>query len=206
MILAFETSTRHASLAVFDIERGEVAREASFTTDRAHNAVIFGPVQALVEEFRTRLSGLVVGLGPGSYGGVRVGLAVANGLSIALGLPVAGFSSLEAWDVEGDSYRVAGDARRGSFFLAEIRGRRLRGEPELFEAGVLAETLEKRRDGLPLCTPDPGVVRLFPEAVLSHPTATRLAALVGPGCFERTETNLEPHYLRAPYITTPKAR
>ena len=115
MILALETSTRDASLAVRDRATGALVHESVFTTERAHNAVIFGPVETIVKEYRDRLTGIVVGLGPGSYGGVRVGIAVANGLSIAMGLPLAGRSSLEAWDTESDSYLVIGTRGAGLF-------------------------------------------------------------------------------------------
>jgi tRNA threonylcarbamoyladenosine biosynthesis protein TsaB len=205
MILAIETSTREASLAVRDRESGRVVHESVFTTERAHNAVIFGPVESIVKEFRTRLSGIVVGLGPGSYGGVRVGIAVANGLSIALGLPVAGRSSLEAWNTESDSYFVVGDARRGTFFVAEVVGRSLQGEPVLVDVGEIKAYLDPLREkGFPLFTPDPKVTSVYSDARLSFPLAEKLASLFGESDFESGVVVLEPHYLRAPYITFPK--
>lgn len=208
MILALETSTRHASLAVLDRASGKAVDTVGFTTDRAHNAAIFAPLQRLVEAHRGHLVGFVVGLGPGSYGGVRVGLAVAHGLSVSMGLPVAGGNSLEAWETAADSYLVVGDARRNSFFLALVRGRILQGEPELIEEGAIASHLEPfLGEGLPIHSPDPKVVAAIPEAVLSFPSAARLAVR-----FQETDfaslasTALEPVYLRAPYITTPKER
>ncbi|NLT71336.1 MAG: tRNA (adenosine(37)-N6)-threonylcarbamoyltransferase complex dimerization subunit type 1 TsaB [Verrucomicrobiaceae bacterium] len=205
MILALETSTRNASLAVWDRATGDVVHEATFTTERAHNAVIFGPVEAILTEYRERLRGIVVGLGPGSYGGVRVAIAVANGLGLAMGLPVAGRSSLEAWDAEDDSYLVVGDARRGTFFVAEVIDRRLRGEPALIDvAEIEAHLAPLRERGLPLHTSDPKVAERLPGARLSTPSAGKLAALFGDRDFESGPVVLEPHYLRAPFITTPK--
>jgi len=206
MILALETSTRDASLAVWDRATGALVHESGFTTERAHNAVIFGPVETIVKEYRGQLSGIVVGLGPGSYGGVRVGIAVANGLSIAMGLPVAGRSSLEAWDAESDSYLVVGDARRGTFFVAEVIERKLQGEPALIEAAEIEAHLAPLRErGLSLYTPDPKVTGTLSDARLSFPSAGKLAALFGDADFE-SGTVLEPHYLRAPFITMPKAK
>ena len=205
MILAIETSTREASLAVWDREGGCVAYESVFTTERAHNAVIFSPVESIVEEFRDRLSGIIVGLGPGSYGGVRVGIAVANGLSIAMSLPVAGRSSLEAWNTESESYFVVGDARIGSFFVAEVVGRCLQGEPVLIDAGEMEGYLNPLRErGFPFLTPDPKVTSVIPETCLSFPSAEKLALRFGDSGFETGGIALEPHYLRAPYITFPK--
>jgi tRNA threonylcarbamoyladenosine biosynthesis protein TsaB len=207
MILALETSTRDASLAVRDTATGAIVHESAFTTERAHNAVIFGPVEEIVKEYRDRLTGIVVGLGPGSYGGVRVAIAVANGLSIAMGLPVAGRSSLEAWDAETDSYLVVGDARRGSFFCAEMLDRKLQGEPALIDAAEIEDFLAPlRARGLSLYTPDPKVTTILPDARLSFPSAGTLALLFGEGEFESGPVVLEPHYLRAPFITMPKVK
>lgn len=207
MILALETSTRDASLAVWDPSTGALVHESAFTTERAHNAVIFGPVEEIVKAYRDQLRGIVVGLGPGSYGGVRVAIAVANGLGMAMGLPVAGRSSLEAWDAESDSYLVVGDARRGSLFVAEVIDRKLQGEPALVEVAEIESHLAPLRErGLALHTPDPKVTDLLPEARLSYPTARKLAALFGETEFGADPVVLEPHYLRAPFITMPKAK
>ncbi|HRQ88307.1 MAG TPA: tRNA (adenosine(37)-N6)-threonylcarbamoyltransferase complex dimerization subunit type 1 TsaB [Bacteroidia bacterium] len=204
MILAFETSTRRASLSVCDPGTGTVAASAEFTTDRAHNAAIFAPLQKLVDAHREQLRAFLVGLGPGSYGGVRVGIAVANGLSVAMGLPVFGRNSLEAWETDEDSYLVVGDARRGSFFVAVVRDRILQGEPELIDEAAISDRLAPLlAEGLAVHSSDPKAVAAIPGARLSFPHAARLAARFE--ALPATEP-LEPIYLRAPYITTPKAR
>lgn len=208
MILALETSTRRATLAIYDRGSGRVVDQATFTTDRAHNAAIFAPLSQLVEKYRDELTGIVVGLGPGSYGGVRVGLAVANGLSVAMGLPVIGGNSLEAWETVDDSYLVVGDARRGSYFFAVVRDRRLQGEPELVDDaeldGFLAPLLA---EGLAVHTCDGKVVERVARAILSYPEAGRLAARYRDADLSGlAQTALEPVYLRAPYITVPKAK
>jgi tRNA threonylcarbamoyladenosine biosynthesis protein TsaB len=207
MILALETSTRLASLAVFDAGSATLVAERSFTSDRAHNAAIFGPLGELLAQHREHITGLVVGLGPGSYGGVRVGLAVANGLSVALGVPVTGGSSLEAWEVEAESHVIAGDARRGSFFLALVRGRRLQGEPGLFDRDEAAARIAAFADeGLGCYSADETVVAAFDGVMTAHPSATRLARRHLHEDFKAGKTiPLEPVYLRAPYITEPKA-
>ncbi len=205
MILCIETSTPNASLALRDPDSGELAWKEAFTTDRAHNAVIFSPLEEMLGMYRSKLSGIVVGLGPGSYSGIRVGIAVANGLALALGIPARGASSLEAWDVESDSHLILGDARRGSYFIAEIDRSRLVGEPELMEAEMIESHLAPARDrGIRQYTSDRKVAERIRGVDLAFPSAERLP--ITPTCDWPDPEPLEPHYLRAPYITTPKKR
>lgn len=208
MILAIETSTREASLAIYDREADIVIALEKFVSDRAHNAMIFAPLQELVETYRDQLRGVVVGLGPGSYGGVRVGIAVANGLSIALQIPTAGGSSLEAWDVDDDSYLVVSDARRGSFSVAIVRDRILLGTPALVdEADTAAYLAPFLAEGLSAYTPDAKVAERLGNVTLSYPSAMRLALRFREVDFAAaTKIPLEPAYLRAPYITEAKKR
>lgn len=207
MILALDTSTPTAALCLWD--SGSIIWSRSFTTDRSHNSVIFGHIEKALDECGRDLDAIVVGLGPGSYSGVRVGIAVAQGLSLALGVPVVGLSSLEAYG-EGDAprYWVAGDARRNTRFLARIEGGTLAGEPELIpSAGFAARLDEVRADGEPVYTPDPRVVDAELGIVLGHPGPGRLARKAGlqlESDEQDTAAAMEPHYLRPPYITTPK--
>jgi len=230
MILALETSTPRASLALWDEAAGEVTWRTEFSTDRAHNAVIFAPVTEALSACGGRLDGIAVGLGPGSYSGVRVGIAVANGLSLALDVPVVGVSSLEAYDGDLSGHFVVGDARRKTRFLARLVEGRLAGEPELipeeeFSTRLLRETGWNRRgdrvelsseegalpgptlSGPRVFTPDErvasevaGIEVRFPASIV---VARRGACELSRGC---GNTSLEPHYLRPPYITTPKSR
>ena len=74
MILAIETSTTKASLALMQPESGEVLWESAFESDRLHNAKIFDPVIEALDLCREKLQQIIVGLGPGSYSGIRVGI------------------------------------------------------------------------------------------------------------------------------------
>ncbi|MDF1656350.1 MAG: tRNA (adenosine(37)-N6)-threonylcarbamoyltransferase complex dimerization subunit type 1 TsaB [Verrucomicrobiales bacterium] len=210
MILGIETSTTHASLAVVSLETKEVVRHFDFVTERAHNAVIFEPVTQLLHEFRDDLEGVAVGLGPGSYGGVRVGIAVANGLSLVLGIPVIGVSSLEAWDSSTEHYVVFGDARRKTFFRANVADRVLQGEPDLVSVEETAAWVDERiaaTDSM-FVTADQTVSDVIPSVTTCYPNAGRLALKAmehHPTEWPR-DSILEPHYLRAPYITTPKPK
>jgi len=92
LILAFDTATDVATSAL--VSDGEVLGER---TSRA--VTVLEDVDALLRQAgaHTReLEGVAVGIGPGSFTGVRIGLATARGLALALGVPVAGVSTLDA--------------------------------------------------------------------------------------------------------------
>ena len=72
-ILALETSTSQASLAVW--RDGEVVREWSFCSERSHNSLLFAPLREAWAVAEPDL--MVVGTGPGSYAGVRVALVAS---------------------------------------------------------------------------------------------------------------------------------
>jgi len=92
LTLAFDTATSAATAAL--VRDGEVLGE------RVSRAVtVLADADELLRENgieRAELTGLVVGIGPGSFTGLRLGLATARGLALALDLPVAGVSTLDA--------------------------------------------------------------------------------------------------------------
>jgi tRNA threonylcarbamoyladenosine biosynthesis protein TsaB len=120
LILAFDTATDVATSAL--VSDGEVLGER---TSRA--VTVLEDVDALLRQAgaHTReLEGVAVGIGPGSFTGVRIGLATARGLALALGVPVAGVSTLEALAAGAPGAVPVVDARRGEVFV-------LQGEPRV---------------------------------------------------------------------------
>lgn len=202
MILAIESSTKTGGLAIFDPGSGEVVFERAFVSDRAHNAVIFEPLREALTVFGGKPSLIVVGTGPGSYSGVRVGIAVANSLSVAFGVAVIGLPSIAALEIEPDDYLVAGDARRGSFFLAEIRGQLLLAAPRVLDPEKFAA--EVRRAAIPVLSIDPKQPLDLEKITLATPSAARLAKLGATAPI--VDLPIEPIYIREPYITKPKRR
>jgi len=92
LTLAFDTATSVATAAL--VRDGEVLGE------RASRAVrVLADADDLLREAgkdRSELGGIVVGVGPGSFTGLRLGIAAARGLAFALDVPVAGVSTLDA--------------------------------------------------------------------------------------------------------------
>ena len=113
LILAFDTATDVATSAL--VSDGEVLGE------RASRAVtLLEDVDALLRQAGARtveIEGLAVGIGPGSFTGVRVGLATARGIALALGIPVAGVSTLAALAAGAPGAVPVVDARRKEVFV-----------------------------------------------------------------------------------------
>jgi tRNA threonylcarbamoyladenosine biosynthesis protein TsaB len=105
---------------------GVIVAEASGSTDRSHGAFL----PALVTEVLaaatidvSAIGGVAVSIGPGSFTGLRIGLAFAKGLAYAAAVPLAPVSTLEAlaWGAEADpgsSVCAAIDARKGEIYAA----------------------------------------------------------------------------------------
>jgi tRNA A37 threonylcarbamoyladenosine modification protein TsaB len=80
---------------------------------------------------------IVVGLGPGSYAGVRIAIAAAVGLRAASTAKLAGIASVCGMDTAAREYCVIGDARRESFFFARVSDGRLVEGPSLHSRAEL---------------------------------------------------------------------
>ena len=113
LILAFDTATDVATSAL--VADGEVLGERS-----SRAVTLLEDVDALLRQSGTHtrdVEGLAVGIGPGSFTGVRIGLATARGLAFALGIPVAGVSTLDALAAGAPGALPVIDARRREVFV-----------------------------------------------------------------------------------------
>jgi tRNA threonylcarbamoyladenosine biosynthesis protein TsaB len=113
LILAFDTATDVATSAL--VADGEVLGERT-----SHAVTLLEDVDALLRQAgaHTRdVEALAVGVGPGSFTGVRIGLSTARGLALALGIPVAGVSTLDALAAGAAGAVPVIDARRHEVFV-----------------------------------------------------------------------------------------
>ncbi len=118
-LLAFETATEACSVAVY--VDGEV-RERHELAPRRHAELALPWAEALLAEAgvaRSQLDGIAVGRGPGAFTGVRLAVAVAQGIALALDRPVLPVSTLAALaaDAAGTRIVAAIDARMGEVYL-----------------------------------------------------------------------------------------
>ncbi len=95
-ILALDTSTEHCSVALW---RDGVVHEHAARAGQAHSAMLTGMVDTVLAEGGLRLAmldGIAYGQGPGSFTGLRIACAVAQGLAFPSDIPLAGIGTLHA--------------------------------------------------------------------------------------------------------------
>ena len=115
LILAFDTATDVATSAL--VWDGEVLGEF-----RSRPVAVLEDVDALFRRGGvkpSRLEGIAVGIGPGSFTGLRMGLASARALAYALDVPVAGVSTLDALGAGAAGAMPVIDARRREVFVLD---------------------------------------------------------------------------------------
>jgi tRNA threonylcarbamoyladenosine biosynthesis protein TsaB len=195
-ILALEFSSARRSVAL--ARGGMVLTEAAVQTD-ARGTDTFGLIEKVLVEakiLRQEVEAVVVGLGPGSYTGIRAAIAVAQGWQLATDVKLLGISSVDAIAAQAQAEKVFGrvnvviDAQRGEFCLSawEISAveRKEKISPLKIVSGAEKIALENA-----------GEICVGPEAArLIFPSAAMVARLAeGRNDFIAGE-NLEPIYLR----------
>jgi tRNA A37 threonylcarbamoyladenosine modification protein TsaB len=187
--ILIENSTKIGSLTVAEEE--EILARRQFLKD----GDLAGAVQEVIAQFG-RPGEIVVGIGPGSYTGLRVASAMALGIQAALDCAAFGCPSVLGYP-EGD-YHVAGDARLGTVFFASVERRKLIRGPELLsikEFRAMRSSLGEK----PLLAvgPIPG----FEDLRIVRPEAEHFIR-----CRESFLPILEPIYLKEPHITVGRTR
>jgi tRNA threonylcarbamoyladenosine biosynthesis protein TsaB len=97
MLLALDTSTRFAGIALYEREKGIIS-EANWHAGGRHTVALLPRVSQMMEEqgaAAADFEAIAVALGPGSFTGLRVGLAAAKGLALAVGVPLIGIPTLD---------------------------------------------------------------------------------------------------------------
>lgn len=119
--------TCYAACIVGVAKDGAILAQRCVPMDRGQSETLIPMVQDVVADGGITLSdiGLIaVNVGPGSFTGVRVGIAAARGLAIGIGCDVQGVTSTDAIYVargNGAPARVAIDTRRGDYFVADYQ-------------------------------------------------------------------------------------
>ncbi len=239
LVLAFDTSTLRSSVGWIRIPAGTIDPHAV-----EGHAELIGPAdpghaETLLDRLDRALALGGFGLddadllawcrGPGTFTGLRIGLATAKGLSLARGLPMVGVPTLEALALGAPAEGVLAplvDARRGELWGAVWRRTLVGGVPSLEELAAtrvlrpdeIASFVKEAVGDAPVLLLGTGAIRygqslagigaiLPPDAAVARPFWT---ALRGLALFEERGADdpatAEPVYLRAPDARLPAPR
>ena len=123
--LAIDTATSRTIVGV--IEDGKVLFESFHEGATEHGFAITELVMKTLE-ICPKPDQVVVGMGPGPFTGLRVGITFAHSFALAREIPVIGVCSLDAIDIKESEYTVAIDARRKEIYWAKYKdGLRISG-------------------------------------------------------------------------------
>lgn len=219
-ILALDSSTLTGSAAVLD--GGAVLAESTARVRAGHAEQMLPLVQEVLARAELTLADIArvaVGVGPGSFTGVRIAVATAKGLCLGAELPLYGVVSLDAlaesaWALNDGVLVAALDARRGELFAAAWRARGGERDPVMAPMNARAAAVgavlarELRADERVWVVGDAreedvtALASALPAGVLRAPApcATPLARWVGwaamHGRATRDDGTMEPRYVR----------
>jgi tRNA threonylcarbamoyladenosine biosynthesis protein TsaB len=210
-ILALEFSSDQRSVAIVD--DGQVLGRGRETATRAGRPL--GLVESALREAgleRELVECLAVGLGPGSYTGIRSAIALAQGWQLARGTRILGISSVECLAAQAQEEKIYGrvhliiDAQRNEFYLAnyEIGGAGCREAEPLRLAGRNEVLALARGNGTAF---GPGISKWFSGGRELFPDAAMLGQLAGRRSDFLPGERLEPIYLReTSFVRAPPPR
>jgi tRNA threonylcarbamoyl adenosine modification protein YeaZ len=203
VLLAFDTATPQVTVALHDGDA--VIAEYSASESMRHGEMLapgIAEVLARAGAISQDITAVAVGVGPGPFTGLRVGLVTARTMGMALEIPVYGVCSLDVLAAEAidgglTDFFVATDARRKEVYLAEYaEGQRISGPDVVRPADAATDALVVGRGAT-----------LYPEsfpraAGPEHPSAAVLCDVVVRERFELLDP--EPLYLRRPDTMEPR--
>jgi tRNA threonylcarbamoyl adenosine modification protein YeaZ len=204
-ILALEFSSPQRSVAVVHGGAGagprclgEAIETGACTTD-ALGLVEAALAQAQLD--REQIECLAVGLGPGSYTGIRLAISLAQGWQLARPVRLLGISSAECLAAQAQAEGIVGrvaiviDAQRNEFYLAAYDlGPQGRRETESLRLATLADLQARQQAGALLIGPE--VTKWFPGGRVLFPRAATLGQLAQDRSDFVAGERLEPIYLR----------
>jgi len=207
IVLGLDTCLNSCSVAVVDGDR--VLAYRSETMARGHQERLAPMAREVMADARLafdRLERIGATVGPGSFTGLRVGVAFAKGLASALAIPAVGVGALEALAADADGLVAAAiDARRDQVYLQVFEGGVALMAPDVLPLGTAAARLAELAMGQALTLVGSGAPLLaaaVPGATVRIPDGcdARAVARLAAG---RPVTPIRPLYLRAPDAKLP---
>jgi tRNA threonylcarbamoyladenosine biosynthesis protein TsaB len=220
-LVAIDTSTALCSIAL--LENGAIVSEVNERASNAHGESLLPLIDAIFKRVGWRPSDVnrwAIGIGPGSFTGVRIGVATVKGIAIATGAEVVGVTSLDAME---DGIAESSDdvvvpmleAMRGEVFVQASRnGTRIMpaAHVKIEDAAGWIRSLGSDRvvlvgNGARADLAEIACVkRIASEPPNDVPQASKIARIALLRTKPDDVDTIEPFYVRAPDITIPKPR
>ena len=212
-ILALDFSSPQRSAAV--LNDGDASAHEVVDLSPGRDMKPFALIESALRQAkleREDIECIAVGIGPGSYAGIRVAISLAQGWQLATGVKLLGISSVDciaaqaAADGVRGKFSVVIDAQRGEFYLASYEAcNGVAKETSSLKLASLAEAQERERAGELLVGPE--AMCWFPNGRIIFPHAARLARLAARRSDFVAGEKLEPIYLReTSFVKAPPAR
>ncbi|MBR6412574.1 MAG: tRNA (adenosine(37)-N6)-threonylcarbamoyltransferase complex dimerization subunit type 1 TsaB [Alphaproteobacteria bacterium] len=190
VILALDTTENSISVAL--IETDKVLAHQYQEMERGQGEALIPMIQEVLKKAKRdfkKVTKVAVAVGPGSFTGVRIGLATARGIGLALNIPVAGITSFEAAALETKGkVLVVLDTKRGDFFTQTFQD----GNP--VEEAVIRNEEQIRKLNPPTLT---GSGASYLKETKFNIIAPKYESAIAVGlCSLKNERAPEPLYLR----------
>ncbi|MBP5343863.1 MAG: tRNA (adenosine(37)-N6)-threonylcarbamoyltransferase complex dimerization subunit type 1 TsaB [Alphaproteobacteria bacterium] len=200
MLLALDTSSDYVSLALFDDLKLLAYDHQAMTTGQAE--ALFPMLQKLLKKTKLKpndISCIAVAIGPGSFTGVRIGLATARAFVLALNIPIIGITNFDvaAYDTKQPVTAVL-DTKRGDFFVQKFnKNGKATSQP-------IIQTSEQLAKSKPFVATGSGALSLSKDIGCTCISATVVPAVaIGYLALTRPELHhpVTPLYLREANVT-----
>ena len=206
MVLAIEFSSAQRSVALLQPSGGKGATlRAQIIETGGRGARACAMIDEALRQAgaaREEVARVAIGIGPGSYNGIRAAIAFAQGWQLSRGIPLTGVSSAHCLAAQAQARGRTGkiaiviDAQRQEFYLSLFElTTHGRSELEPLRVASRADVESAAQQGCALAGPD--ITRWFPQAEILYPSAEMAGRLA----LEKTENTpghlIEPIYLRA---------
>lgn len=201
IVLAIDTAGTGCYAALYDTDQDTVLGAAGADIGRGHAERLMEFVDAALDAAGMTLQDIgriAVTIGPGSFTGIRVGVAAARGLALALGVPAVGVSTLSALAADrqtGASLLVAMDAKRDEVYWQSFAADGAEASPPAIATVAAARELAARHDGIVAGSAAHLLREELPQEAdgVSISTVARLGARLDPASHLP-----KPLYLRGP--------
>lgn len=212
-ILGFDTADDYCALAL--IEKGEVIDTILVATERDQARLLAPLTQELLQKHTLNpkdIDRFAIATGPGSFTGIRVGLAFVRGLGLATGKPVLGFDhfTCAARTLKAEPpILIIRQSKRAELFCCWYTNQQKQDEPFLAPLKKIASLLDQKPHGLYTGNANAMLAQAFPalkvraiEAQVRH--AAGDAALLTAACANAAAFPAQPVYLREADVSFPK--